>query len=125
MILKQSRQFSKNNPFDTMKLFQSLRDFFRAMFLNPHQPNNNNSFQLENGLIFFNFLLSFIFSVGHFFFKANTITERGESYFSTVSQFTSFVYFASYISNIDAILKLIGKYESFVEKRKFKRKLYF
>lgn len=99
-----------------MKLFQSLQTFYAALDIYPAQAEKRPSFNLHNLFIPLNFSVLFIFQIGFFLFKAKDIVEHAETFYSSLTILGCNAIFLTKCFEIPNILKLIGNFETFIEK---------
>lgn len=101
-----------------MKLFQSLQKFYRITGIYPSSSNRNHSVNWKILLILLS-LIQFAVLTGVFFItEANSIDEYGTSFYGSISALLGVVDFLINIWKMANILRLIGKFEEFINKRK-------
>lgn len=101
-----------------MKLFQSLQTFYRMMGIYPSQTDKMPSFNFRNLFIPLNLLVLFILQIGFFLFKAKSIVERAETFYSSLTIIGCMMIFLLQFWEMTNILELIEKFEKFIEKSK-------
>lgn len=99
-----------------MKFFQSFQKSCQIMGILPSEQNPRCSFNLITLLISSPAILFFISSMAFLLFKAQSIQEYRDSFFATTSSFASLVNFTIIIWKMPNYLKLIKKFEGFVQK---------
>lgn len=102
-----------------IKLFCFNQKLFQKIGILRLQSNQNNSFNLKKWLFLFSVIqLSIVFG-GFFLFKANTLDERGLTFYVGLSAICFTFYYISSILQIDNILKLIENFEELIGNSKF------
>lgn len=102
-----------------MKLFQSLQTFYHSLGIHPSQSEKRPSFNFHNLFIPANFLVFFIFQIAFFLLKAETIVERSETFYSSLTIFGCNVIFIINFWKMPHIVQLIGNFEKFIEKSEY------
>lgn len=99
-----------------IQLFQSLRKFIRMLGIHPSQPNQRYSFSLKSVAIFMTLILLFASSTAYFLFKAETIPEYAQCFYMSATALCITINFLTLCLEMRNILKLIEKYEEFIQK---------
>lgn len=100
----------------TIKLFQSVHQFYHDMGIYPSQPNQNRKPNAKNVFVLLSAIQLCITSLAFFLFEANSITEYGISFYMSLSELTITVYFLIVAWKIPKNLKLIDEMEQFITK---------
>lgn len=103
-----------------MELFRYVRKCYQTLGVYPVQSNQNSRFNLRNLFILMCILQMFTSSLAYFLFEAKLIGEFADSFFMVSSTLNCAFYFLISIFKISNILTLIGEFEQFIEKSKFK-----
>lgn len=101
----------------TIKLFRDVRKFYRMVGIHPSKSKHHHQhrFNVKNSLSSV-FLALFSISIAwYLLFEANTTDEYGQCFTGFVSVIEISVYFIVNFSKIESILKLIKKFEEFIE----------
>lgn len=108
----------------TMKLFRLIRIFYKKLGLTDDSTIQLNQqqkcrFNFKNIFILICMIHMCISSLGFFLFKAITIDEHAESFFSFLSELLPFEQFFVVIWKLSDMVESIEKYEQFIEKSEY------
>ena len=105
---------------NTIKLFQSARVSLESMGIYKLNQSPSIFFWNSKSLAVFAFLAQIcLSSMGFFLFGAETIAEYGFAFYTYVSQlFTIYIFFVLMFQMLN-IIKLIGRFEEFIENGKY------
>lgn len=101
-----------------VKLFLATQLFYKALGIYPTKPNQKYSFDMMSFFVLLSMLVMLISTAAFFFFKAETTQEYSDTFYVSSSEFTFIVCFLINIWKMTNILKLIAKYEEFVQNSK-------
>lgn len=102
----------------SLKLFQSVQEFYQTMGIYSAQSNQLLSFNVKKVFFLFSITTTTI-SIGLFFlFKASTIQEYGSSLGGASADLYSLLDFVISVCQMPNILKLFELFEIFIEKSK-------
>lgn len=104
-----------------IKLFRSVQKFHQWTGIYPSEPNQSYSFDLRSAVILLSLILPCISSAIYFLFKTQTIAERAQMFYLSLTEICMIVNFVTMCLEMRNILQLIGKYEEFIQKRKCSR----
>lgn len=86
-----------------------------------HPPESNQfPFNWRYSLIIFNLAIATIISGGFFILDANTVREYGDSFYVTMTSFTSLSMYLIHIFNMGKVLKLMENFDGFIQGSKSK-----
>lgn len=81
-----------------------------------YPPKSNQSpFNWKKSLIIFNLAIATIVSVGYLVLEANTVREYGDSFYITMTAFTSLSMYIVQILNMGKIWKLMENFDGFIQ----------
>lgn len=101
-----------------MRLFQSLRELYRAIGIYPQRSNQKCRITWKILFMLFS-LIQFSISAGAYFvIKASSVEEYGGTFYGSFTAFTATMLFSMNIWKITEILRLIEKFEKFIGKSK-------
>lgn len=106
-----------------MKLFQFIRNLHKTIGLTAPSFDQSNqqrcSFNFRNISILICMIELTISSILYFLFEATALNEQAESFYTCLSEIACISDFLVNIWNVPKMVKLIEKFERFIEKRKF------
>lgn len=102
----------------SLKLFQSVRQFYLDMGLYPSQSNGNCVPNARNSFILLSMILFCITSSAFFLFEAKSIAEYGISFYMSLSEMEMTCFFLIIAWKMPKILELIDGMEQFIAKSK-------
>lgn len=103
----------------SIKLFESLKEYFEFMAVHPPKSNQENRFNSMNLLIFLLFVLLFLSSVAFLIFEAKSAYDVSFSYYIATTLILAMVcYFPCIVFKITDIYSLITEFEGFIEMSK-------
>lgn len=102
----------------TIKLFQSLRQFYEIRGFYPSQlPNQSSQFNAKNLSMLFSIIQYFSALIAVFLFTTTTsITEHADSLYMCLTCGACTTHVLTHIYKIGQILQLIENFEKFIEK---------
>lgn len=101
----------------SIQLFQSVKKYSQTLGIYP--DSQLNLFNFRNLFAIFCFFVNCISALAFFLFKANTILEYGVAFYSVISQLYIFYILFVQMWQMSNILKLIARFEKFIEKSKY------
>lgn len=105
-----------------IKLFKFLQGCYCLVGIDSPPPNRQSgSLNFKNLIVILFFVQYLAASFAFFLFKANSAYEYGYSFFNALTELTMLVYYPNIILKMPDILKLIERYEEFIEKSELKR----
>lgn len=102
-----------------MKLFRSIKSYCHSLGMHPPE-SNQFPFNWRYSLIIFNLAIATIISGGFFILDANTVREYGDSFYVTMTSFTSLSVYLIHIFNMRKVLKLMENFDGFIQGSKSK-----
>lgn len=102
-----------------IKLFQSAQSYYQAIGIFPSQLQPTGHVNWKNFVIISACILCFISISTYFLFEANSLTELAITFYGCTGLVSGISYYLTNIYQRENIFKLIGKFEDFIEKRKF------
>lgn len=100
------------------KLFQCVQKSFQILGFCPSQHSRIAPFIPKNILLILLLVFCFISSTGFFLFQAKSVKEFGDSFLASITTLGALVYFSTTIWKMANLLKLIEKFEGFVQRSK-------
>lgn len=97
-----------------MKLFQSVQKCF--LMLGIYSPQHHRNAALKNVPIFYILSQGSITTACYLLFKADSVRDYGDSFYATVTQLLTIIYFFNLISKMASIYQLIDDLKRFVGK---------
>lgn len=102
-----------------IKLFQSLKSYFKGMSIDLSQSNPKPTFKPINFLFLLIFVQVFLSSCTFFLFKSSSAYDYGFSFYICAAQLLVMTIYLSIVcSKIADIAALIRAFEDFIEMRK-------
>lgn len=101
-----------------MKIFGSIRTFYRSLGIHPVQSERRVSLNPKNLLVLLFFTQGFILTAAFFLFKVKSVREFGDSFYAFATELANAIYFLSHIGKMGNILQLIENLEGFIERSK-------
>lgn len=105
-----------------MLLFRWVRKGYQSIGMYPRKPNDGRRcpFNLTNAFVLISVVQLFISSSVFFLFKAEAIGDRADSFYMSISILLGVWHAVIIIWTLPQIVKLFGKFERFIDARKFK-----
>lgn len=104
-----------------IKLFQFLRKCYQIIGIYPPETNQKNYPFNSKNIIFMIFFVQVLFSCSAFLlFNATSAYDYGLSFYMAATELLLLVYYPIIIFKMPDILTLIGNFEKFIEKSKWK-----
>lgn len=117
-ILKKVDSVSfRSSCMKTMKLFQQVRKIFQVLGIHPIQHGENTRINVRNMLIAGSMGSGGVLTAAYCLFQAKTVKEYGDSFYAAVTDFLTTMYFLTLFWKMEKLVKLIEKYEEFIQKR--------
>lgn len=101
-----------------IKLFQSIQKFLNIQGIYPLQSNQSTPYNGKNLFFLFCYVQMFISATAFCLFKAKSMYEFGLTFYASLTELQTIVYFTIILWKVDKVLKLIGNLENFIEKSK-------
>lgn len=98
-----------------MKIFQCVQKFYEMLGVNPAQNTQIASFNLKNVLIISNLAQGFLLTAAFGLFKAKTIREYGDCYYTSTTSLSHSIYVTIHVLKMTNISKLIDKFETIIQ----------
>lgn len=103
----------------TMKLFQSVGEYYRMMGIYPLHPDQNCSINLRNAAFSMSFFLLFASTMGHFLFESTELINRSEALYVSLTVLACVNNFIITTWKMENFRMLIERLEKFIENSKF------
>lgn len=100
-----------------VKLFQILQNvYFKLGIFYPSQSNQNHSMNSRKLFFLISYIQMLLLSFEFLLFEAESVSELGISFYSTVTELGCLINFLMIAWKIPKIFDLIEKFEKFIEK---------
>lgn len=111
---------------ERIKLFQFTISVYKDMGIYPKQLNQNrSSFNRRNLFMIIPLVYYLFFGLLFLIFKAKTIPEAGISFYTVTTTLGCLTYFLiNMFTNMPKIRNMMGKFEKFIEKRKYALRIF-
>lgn len=101
-----------------LKLLQFTQKLFQEMGICPSPSNPNwRSINWRNSSVLISLIQMLIFSLAFLVFKADNIVDAGSCFYAVSTELICSIILLINIHNMPKILKLIEKFEDFIEER--------
>lgn len=97
-----------------MKLFRSIQIYFQMLGIHPPQQNHIHSLNVQNVFIICVLTQGFLLTLSFCLFKAKSVREYGDSYYTCTTSLSHGVYTAIHIWKMPQISRLITRFETLI-----------
>lgn len=102
----------------SMKLFHLVQNCYQTMGIYEPPQSNHLTIILRKLFFILSMMLMLFSNIGYFFYDANSISEYGNSFFTSNAQINTLIAYLISAWQMPNITKLIESYEKFIERSK-------
>lgn len=103
----------------SIKLFQPTEKVYELLGIETSQPTPRKRVSFQWLFLLICTTIHFVSSVMFFLFEAQSVADRGDSFYQVSTQVATIFHIITYPREVPNIRQLIGKYEHFFEDSKF------